>query len=294
MHRVLSHRPTIAVLVAPGMLLFTAMIFFPTAMSFYYGTTDWSGIGDYRRIGLDNYIQILFHDPTFWRSLGHAVLLAAATVFLQHPVAIFIAAVVSNLGRWEKPLRLAMFVPAVISIVVTSKMWAAVFSAQYGLLNRLLDGVGLSAWKHDWLGDPKTAIWAIIFVVMWQGFGYAFLLYYAGLQRIPDELYEAARIDGASTLKLYTRIVVPLLAPVMRVAIVIAVITCLKQMETVFLMTNGGPGDSTQFLGNYLYTKAFSASQFGYGNALSGLFVLICLAVTIALNRWLSRDVGEF
>ena len=294
MHKVMSDRRTIALLVLPGLLLFIGIVYFPVVMSAYYGMTDWQGFGTTHFVGLKNYTQILLRDSAFWRSLGHALLLAACTVFLQHPFAIFTAALLTHCTtRWEKIFRTIFFIPTVISVVVTAKMWAAVFSAE-GLVNKALAGVGLVAWKQDWLGNPKLAIWVIIFVVMWQGYGYALLLYYAGLQGIPKDVYEAAALDGAAGLRLYTRVVVPMLAPVMRIAVVVAIIACLKQMETVFLMTNGGPGNATQFLGNYLYTTAFSASLFGYGNAISVIFVIFCLVITVVLNRVMQRDVGEF
>lgn len=289
----MSSKRTVFTLVAPGVVLFLAMVFVPVVMSVYYGMTDWNGIGSYRMIGMENFIRAL-NDPIFWDSLWHAILLALATVFLQHPVAILLAIVITHCGRWERVFRTIYFIPAVISVVVVAKLWQAVFHPNFGLLNKGLELVGLDAWKHDWLGDPDTAIWAIIVTVMWHGFGYALLLYYAGLQGIPRELFEAGKIDGAGTIQLYTKVVIPLLSPMARVAITIAVITCLKQMEIVFLMTNGGPFDSTQFLGNYLYKTAFSSSLYGYGNALSVLFVIFCLVITVLLNKALKRDVGEF
>lgn len=294
MHKVMSDKRMILLLVLPGLLLFVGVVYFPVFMSGYYGLTDWHGYGVPHLIGLKNYVDVLFNDAAFWRSLGHALLLAAATIVLQHPFAIFTAILLTHCTtRWEKLFRTILFIPTVISVVVTAKMWAAVFAPQ-GLLNKLLDALGLATWKLDWLGDPHVSIWVIIVVIMWQGYGYALLLYYAGLQGIPRDVHEAAQLDGADSWRLYTRVVVPMLAPVMRVAIVVAIIACLKQMETVFLMTNGGPGDATQFLGNYLYTKAFTASLYGYGNAISVIFVAICLVVTLVLNRALQRDVGEF
>lgn len=294
MHKVMSDRRTIALLVIPGLLLFVGIVYFPVVMSAYYGMTDWKGFGATHFVGLHNYVQILTKDAAFWRSLGHAVLLAACTVFLQHPFAIFTAVLLTHAtARWEKIFRTIFFIPTVISVVVTAKMWAAVFSAE-GLVNKVLTGLGLAAWKQDWLGNPKLAIWVIIFVVMWQGYGYALLLYYAGLQGIPKDVYEAAQLDGADKFRLYTKVVVPMLTPVMRIAVVVAIIACLKQMETVFLMTNGGPGNATQFLGNYLYTTAFSASLYGYGNAISVIFVIFCLVITLVMNRVMNRDVGEF
>ncbi|MCR8657206.1 carbohydrate ABC transporter permease [Paenibacillus endoradicis] len=294
MHQVLSNKRTIFLLVVPGFLFFLFMVCIPIAMSVYYGMTDWRGIGAYQMVGFDNFINILTHDKVFWRSLWNAVLLVIATVALQHPIAILFAILLTHMGKWEKLFRVLFFIPAVISIVVTSKLWSAIYHPNFGLLNKVLESIGLASWKQEWLGNPDIAIWSLIITIMWQGFGYALLLYYAGLQGIPEDLYEAAKLDGANHVQLYMKIIIPLLAPMMRVAIILAVITCLKQMETVFLMTNGGPGESTQFLGNYVYKAAFSSSLYGYGNAISVLFVIFCLILTVIMNKFLKKDVGEF
>jgi raffinose/stachyose/melibiose transport system permease protein len=294
LHKLISDKKTIFLLVAPGFLVFLFVICLPIVMSAYYGMTDWRGIGSYNFVGLDNFMQIILHDRVFWRALWNALLLAAATVFIQHPIAIFLAILLMHCGKWEKLFRVIFFIPAVITIVVTAKLWSSIYHPSYGLLNKVLDTIGLPSLKQDWLGNPDIAIWSIIVVVMWHGFGYALLLYYAGLQGIPKDLYEAGKLDGASNVQLYSKIVIPLLKPMMRVAIVIAVITSLKQMEVVFLMTNGGPGNSTQFLGNYLYKAAFSSSLYGYGNAISILFVIFCLILTVFLNSSLKKDVGEY
>lgn len=270
------------------------MVCIPIGMSVFYGMTDWRGIGAYQMVGLDNFIQVLMHDKVFWLSLWNAVLLVLTTVLIQHPIAILLAILLTHLGRWEKLYRVLFFIPAVISIVVTSKLWSAIYHPNFGLMNKVLEGIGLANLKQEWLGDPSIAIWSLIVTIMWQGFGYALLLYYAGLQGIPNDLYEAAKLDGANNVQLYGKIIIPLLAPMVRVAVVLAVITCLKQMETVYLMTNGGPGESTQFLGNYVYKAAFSSSLYGYGNAISVLFVIFCLILTVILNKLLKKDVGEF
>jgi len=294
MHKLLSNRITIFTLVMPGLLLFLFMVCVPIVMSAYYGMTDWKGIGAYQFVGMNNYVKILLHDTVFWRSLLNALLLLAVTLLIQHPIALLFSIFVTHSGRFEKLFRTVFFIPAVISIVVTSKMWVSVFHPNYGMLNKVLESAGLASWKQDWLGDPSLAIWCVIFVVMWQGFGYALLLYYAGLQGIPKDLYEAAELDGAGRVKLYTKVVIPLLTPMVRVAVVIAVTACLKQMETIFLMTNGGPLNTTQFVGNYLYKTAFTSSLYGYGNAISVIFVLVCLLLTVAMNSAFKKDVGEF
>jgi len=168
------------------------------------------------------------------------------------------------------------------------------FSAQFGLINKVLGKIGLSHWQQDWLGDPNTAIYCIIFVAMWQGFGYAYLLYYTGNKGIPSDLYEAAIVDGANKLQYNLKVALPLLMPIIRVNLILAMVAGFKQMETVFLMTGGGPFNSTQFLGTYLYFKAFRDGLFGYGNAISILFILFCLVITLLMNRFLKKDVGEF
>ncbi|MFC5647694.1 carbohydrate ABC transporter permease [Paenibacillus solisilvae] len=291
MHKILSDKKTIIWLVAPGLLLISLLIFIPIAFSFNYSLTDWKGVGTYQYVGFSNYADIFGGDSIFWKSLLNSILLAAGLILIQHPFSILIAMLVQYCGRYEKFLRICIFIPAIISTFVTTKLWTSIFDTQFGLLNRLLDIVHLPDWKQDWLGDPVWAIICIIFVCMWQGFGYAFLLYYAGIKGVSKDLHEAAMLDGASQFQLNMRIVFPLLMPVIRVNLVLAVVSAFKQMETVYLMTGGGPANSTQFMSTYLYSKAFRESLYGYGNAISILLVVICLIVTVIMNRALSREV---
>lgn len=286
MKKVLGNKWVIASLLLPGMCLFALVVIIPIIYSVYLGSTDWAGIGQSNFVGIDNYIEILFDDKVFRKSVFNALLLAVTLVVVQHPFAIFMAALVDKVGgRWEKIFRTIFFIPCVISIVVTAKMWVSFLDPQYGFINTLLDTIGLGEWGRAWLSDPLTARWAIIFIVMWQGFGWAFLLYYSGLKGISNEMYEAAKIDGAKTFQLYWHVVLPLIRPIMKVAMLIAIISAFKQMETVFLTTNGGPGNLTQFIANYLYITAFNSYEYGYANAISVIFVVICLIVTGGFNK---------
>lgn len=296
MKKTLRKNATIFSLVFPGILIFILATLAPIILSFYYGMTNMTGNSlQFDFIGITNYIQILTKDNIFWVSLLHAFILGIATIVIQHPICILLAIALDKIGnKAEKIFRVLFFVPCVISIMVTSKMWINILSPGYGLLDKLLDMVGLGFAKQTWLGDPKFAIWSIGGIVIWQGFGFGLLVYYSGIKGIPEELYEAGRLDGATGMKLYTKITMPLLAPVMKVAVTMAMIACLKQMETVFLTTNGGPGNSTQFLANYLYTKAFSSFEFGYANAISVIFVIVCMIVTFLTNKLLKDEVSEF
>lgn len=293
MTKLFGNKWAIFLMVLPGLAFLLFAMVVPVIMSVYYGMTDWSGIGKMNFIGFSNYADI-FKDGAFWISLKNAILLTIVTIFIQNPFAIVIGIMLLNCKKGERAFRTIYFIPAVISIVVTTKLWVNILNPNYGLLNKFLKLIGLGFLKINWLSDVHTAIWSVILIVIWQGLGWAILFYYGGLVGIPKELQESARIDGASGIKLYTKVVLPLMRPVITSTLIIALISCLKQMETVYLSTGGGPGDVTQFLANYLYTQAFVAGKYGYGNALSVVFVIICVLGTVFLNRLFKKDVGEF
>ena len=291
-----ERRAVIAALVLPGAAVRVFALVVPLGFSVYYSLTDWAGFGEYRNVGLDNYREILTEDPVFWRSLWNVGLLMVATIFVQNPVAFAIAAVLSKISvRVSRALRTAYFVPAALSLVIVAKLWVELFKPNAGLVNKLLIAVGLKSLAMSWLSDPRTAVWAVIWIIVWQGFGWALLFFYAGLMTVPREIEEAARIDGASWFQVYTRIIIPYLAPVISAVIVIDVVSSMKQMELIYLSTAGGPGQLTQFIGVYLYQKAFVAGEYGYGNALSVVFVVISIGLTLIVQRALRalpREVG--
>jgi len=248
----------------------------PIGFSVYYSFTDSTGLGDYQNVGFENYRTILTDDPVFWRSLRNVVLLIVVTIFVQNPIAFVLAAVLSRLSaRLSRVLRTIYFVPAVLSLVIVAKLWVDVFNPTFGILNKVLHAVGLGALATSWLSNPST----------WQGFGWAVFFYYAGLMTVPRDLEEAARIDGASGFQLYVRVIIPHLFPVIATVIVIDVISSMKQMELIYLTTAGAPGQLTQFLALYLYQKAFVAGEYGYGNAVSVLFVVISVGFTLIVQR---------
>ncbi|WP_339315369.1 sugar ABC transporter permease [Paenibacillus sp. FSL R10-2734] len=294
MHKVLGDKLWIAILITPGLFFFIFLICVPIGVSVFYSFTDWDGISSYKMIGFQNFIDIFTADPVFWKALWHSLLLGILAIIIQHPIAIFLAVLIQHAGRLERPMRTILFIPSIISAFVTSQLWVSIFSTQLGLINRILDQVGLSSWKQDWLGDPSLSIFCIILVVIWQGFGYGFLLYYSGLKGIPKEIHEAATVDGASTFRYTVSISLPMITPIIRIAVVLAIISGFKQIETVYLMTGGGPANNSQFIAMYLYSKAFREALYGYGNAISVVFVTICLAITVILNKLIKKDVGEY
>jgi len=286
MKQIFNNKPVTAALVLPGIAIMVFAMIIPIGFSVYYSLTDWSGIGEFKWIGLQNYADILTTDGTFWRSLANVGLLILVTVFIQNPLAFALAAVLAKLTpKWSQFFRTVYFIPAVLSVVVITALWTNIMNPSFGILNKFLTLFSVNAVTISWLGQPATALGSVIWIIIWQGFGWALLFFYSGLMTVPAELEEAAKIDGAGRWMTYTRVILPYLFPMISAVVVIDVISSLKQMEIVFLSTGGGPGDLTQFTAVYLYQKAFVASQYGYGNGLSVLFVVVSVGLTLIVQR---------
>jgi raffinose/stachyose/melibiose transport system permease protein len=289
MKKLYSNKWVIFSLVLPGVLVFLFAILAPICLSVYYGFTDYSGM-EAHVIGFKNY-QDLFHDSAFGRSLLNSLLLAIGFICIQHPLAIIVAAVLDKLqGRAEGIFRCIYFIPNVISVAVIAYLWKFIYNPDFGLLNNLLKAFGFQG-QVNWLSQ-QNAIWSVLLVLIWHGFGWGMLIYYTGIKNIDPVLYEAASIDGAGWWTTFFRITLPLMKPVIQVNVTMAIISALKQMETVYLLTNGGPSNSTQFAANYLYQQAFKAFKYGYGNAIGVIFIIICIAATIVLQT-IFRDKKE-
>lgn len=290
MKKLYSNKLVIFSLVLPGILVFIFAILAPICLSVYYGFTEYSGMGQAKWIGLENYMALM-HDSSFGRSLLNSLLLAIGFICIQHPIAILVAAVLDKLaGKAEGFFRCVYFIPNVISVAVIAYLWKFIYNPDFGLLNNILSAFGYHE-KVNWF-SPDMAIWSVLIVLIWHGFGWGMLIYYTGIKNIDPVLYEAAAIDGASWSTTFLRITLPLMKPVIQINVTMAIISALKQMETVYLLTNGGPGDATQFAANYLYQQAFKAFKYGYGNAIGVVFIIICILTTVGLNTlFRNRDV---
>ena len=290
MKKLYSNKPVIFSLVLPGLLVFLFAVLAPICLSVYYGFMDYSGMGKATPIGFENYVN-LFHDSAFGRSLKNSLLLAIGFICIQHPLAILVAAVLDKLqGKAEGIFRCIYFIPNVISVAVIAYLWKFIYNPDFGLLNNIAKAFGHPG-KINWLSQ-QNAIWSVLIVLIWHGFGWGMLIYYTGIKNIDPVLYEAASIDGANWWTTFFKITLPLMKPVIQINVTMAIISALKQMETVYLLTNGGPNNSTQFAANYLYQQAFKAFKYGYGNAIGVVVIVICVLATVALNT-IFRDKQE-
>lgn len=281
----LSNRKTVFLLVAPGLLLLAFAILVPIVLSGYYSLVRWDGFGEARFVGLQNY-RLLIQDEIFWRSIGNFFVLLFATVFIQNPIALIVAAVLTKLSsRQSHVYRTIFFIPAILTVVLVTSLWVNLLDANFGFVNKMLVAVGLENLTTSWLSNPSTALGSVVFIIVWYGFPWALLFYYSGLVTVPGQLEEAGIVDGANRFQVYTRIIIPYIMPVIQSVIIIDIISCLKQMEVVYLSTGGAPGSRTQLVANYLYQEAFVASRYGYGNAISVVFVIFGLAFTLLIRR---------
>jgi raffinose/stachyose/melibiose transport system permease protein len=266
----------------------------PLVISVYLSLFRWTGYGPMQFIGFDNYARIA-GDRLFWRSVLNVFLLIAVTIGIQNVFALFIASLLKGLSsNTSQILRTIFFIPATLSLVVVTRLWVMVYNPTFGMLNKIIQGLGVSGFEVAWLGNQKTAIWAVIWIMIWQGFGWALLFLYSGLMIVPREQEEAALVDGANKLQMQRHVILPAMMPVIQSVVIIGIVSSFKQMEMVFLSTEGGPGGTTQFLANYLYVRAFKFGEYGYGNAISVLAVLLAVFVTIIVQRVFRKSLENF
>ena len=293
MDRMMRNKWVIAILIIPGLASFIFAVLAPIFLSVVFSLSDSSGIGKFNFIWFENY-AVLLKDKTFRVALLNSLLLAAGFILLQHPLAILTASILDRLGgRAESFFKTVYFLPNVISIAVIATLWRYIYNPTFGLFNVIARAFG-GAGDINWLG-MGNAIWSVLLVLIWHGFGWGMLIYYTGIKNIDPTLYEAAAVDGCDSKQAFFLITLPLMKPVIQVNVTLAIIAALKQMETVYLLTKGGPGNETQFMATYLYKQAFQAGNYGYGNAISVIFAVICLLATALLNRIFRKkpDEGE-
>lgn len=281
---------TIAMFILPCLLLYAAIVFAPIALSFYYSMTEWSGIGLPKFIGIQNYVQLFTKDPIFWSSFNRTLLFALFSV-LEIPFALFLAMLLSRVVRKPNFLISSYFLPVILSVAVVGQLWKSIYNPASlgGMLNKLLLSLGLDSWALNWLTDPNTAIYAVIFVALWQFLGYHVLIQFTGVQNIPSDIYEAAKIDGAEGLKADWHITLPLVMPVFKISVVLAVIGSLKALDLIMVMTGGGPANFTDVISTYMYNLSFLSYKYGYGSAISSVLVVLCLVFMILINLIFKR-----
>ncbi|GGI44503.1 sugar ABC transporter permease [Paenibacillus marchantiophytorum] len=263
--------------VLPGLLLFLFAVVVPLAMGFKYSFTNWDGLSDkFRYIGWDNYVHAVT-DSDFWRALINTFKYAIILTLLVNVIALLLALVLDQFLKFRNIFRTIFFLPSVISIVLSGFIWSYNYSKGLPNLFHLFGNDNVTSP----LGNPSYALWGIIVIAVWQGIGTPMIIFIAGLQNIPAELVESAKMDGAGVLHTFRHVTLPLIAPSVTINMVLVLTGALKVFDLVYVTTNGGPAFSTDVLSTFIYRASFTSLKGGYATALSMIFFLILVVVTL-------------
>ena len=262
-------RVEIALLVGPALVLFLGFVILPVLLAAVYSfynlpqAFQWDDLADPERfVGFENYARAL-NDPTFIKSIGNNFFILALSLLIQGPLAIAIALLLNRKLRGRGALRLLIFVPYVLAEVIAGLSWKLLLQPQGGV-NAMLEAVGLGALQQNWLADPSIALWTMFAILTWKYVGFAILLMLAGLQGVPEELAEAAAIDGASWWQIQRHITIPLLGPTIRIWAFLSIIGALQLFDMVWVTTRGGPLGATSTMATYMVEKGQFGGQPGY------------------------------
>ncbi|MCQ4207532.1 carbohydrate ABC transporter permease [Streptomyces longispororuber] len=277
----------------PALILFGALVLAPIMYALYVSLFNWGGFGsptDYT--GLDNYSRLI-KDPVFLGDLWRGLLLVGFSVLIQLPFALAMAVLLNQKLRGRAVYRMLFFAPYVLSEVITGVLFSMIFAPDDGLADKVLGAIGLDGLGGLWFADQSTVMPTLFLVMTWKYFGFHMMLYLAGLQGIPAELHEAARIDGANAWERFRYITLPLLGPTVRISAFLSVIGAIQLFDLVWVTSAGGPDHASETMAITLFQYGFKRYQIGYASALSIALFLISLVFAIAYQRFVLRRDTE-
>ncbi|MFC3883646.1 carbohydrate ABC transporter permease [Bacillus songklensis] len=267
-----------ALFVGPAFLAFTIIVLIPFFTGVYYAFTDWNGVtGNIHWVGFDNFKYLFTEDKQFQKSFWITTKYTVVAIILTNIVGFGLALLVTQMLKTRNMLRTVFFLPNLIGGLLLGFVWQFIFVKGFASVGQL---TGISLFELPWLGDAKTAFWGIVIVSVWQGAGYIMLIYTAALQNVPQELIEAAKIDGANRWQILRHITMPMVAPAVTVCLFLTISWSFKIFDVNLSLTNGGPFKSTEMLALNIYTEAFVNNRYGLGEAKALIFFIVVAAIT--------------
>lgn len=277
---------TNSLFVLPALLLFVVFSVYPFFKVFQLSLFEWDGISTTMRfVAFRNYWDILTKNAAWWISIKNAVYITFLALTVQNALALGLAWAVDRNIRAGNIYRVIFYIPPILSGIVVGLIWNWIFDGNYGLLNHFLSTIGLQEMTRAWLADPKTALLSVATIHMWKGFGWGFIILLAGLQNIPRELYESARVDGAGEWYIFWRITVPLMIPVFVLVSILTILGTMQIYDLVVSTTGGGPGYNTEVPMTRLVSVMLGAGRFGYACAMGVIFGIVLLALSLIQMR---------
>ncbi|MCC6616455.1 MAG: sugar ABC transporter permease [Anaerolineae bacterium] len=274
-----------ALFLALPLAVYIAFVVFPLLSSFYYSLTDWNGFDvNYNFVGLANF-EKMFSDRLFSNAIGNTLIWTVAAIIVPTGGGLALALVLHERGIFANIYKSMFYLPIALALAVIGQIWLWIYQPNWGLINATLRNIGLENLAQAWLAKPQFALLAVILAWSWQQTALSMVIFLAGLTAIPQELIEAAHIDGANYFQRVRRVIVPLLAPASVVVIALAVINSLKSFDVLYVMTRGGPFHSSDNLAMFMYNESFQKYNMGYGSAIAVVLFLITLAVIAVYFR---------
>ncbi|MGO1073996.1 carbohydrate ABC transporter permease [Inquilinus sp. CA228] len=277
----------VVLMLVPALALFTIFVILPMGEAGFYSLFKWNGYGSPQDfVGLRNFEQLL-RNRTFWSALTNTGLIIAVSLAIQLPLALAMALLLAEKLRGRVAFRMVFFLPYILAEVATGLIWQFLYDGQYGAVALIWGWFGAQA--PFVLADRTLAMGAVLLLVVWKYFGFHMMIYIAGLQSIPSEIIDAARIDGATPWQIARRIKIPMLFPTIRLSVFFAVVGALQLFDMVMALTRGGPSNATHSLVTYLYTFGQMRMEIGFGSAVGVVLFLICVAFSLVYRRTLMR-----
>lgn len=293
MDKILGNKKNIALFVLPGLLIYFVFLLIPIiynlGISFYQ--TDLMSSAKF--IGFKNYIN-LFNDVTFRQALGNNILMVIGSLIAHVPLALFFANIIFNKIKGSHFFQTVFFLPSVICGVAVGLMWTFIYNPEFGLVNKILEMLGLGGLKQQWLSNPKTTLICIIVVVMWQFVGYHMIIQLAAMKNIPSSLYEAAEIDGASKWVQFKDITFPLIKHILKIDVVLIITGSLKYYDLIAVMTGGGPDHASELLSTYMYYQGFRNLKYGYSASIGTILLILCVLAVVLSNTVFKSEKIEY
>lgn len=279
-------RLVVPAFLAPALLFIGVYLLWPIYQSIELSFFSWNGVGAREWLGIDNWRRLV-SDSVFWLAFRNNLILITLSIAIQLPLAMALAVVLDRLrNRFGRILQAIWFIPLLLSTVAVGVLFGNVFNPLFGLVNRGLNAIGLEQFTRAWLGEPETALYAVIAVVIWQFVPFYMILFAAALGDLSEDLHGAARIDGATELQYFFRVALPALKPVIGVAVTLSVIGSLKYFDVVWVMTQGGPVNATELMATYMFRAAFRGNQMGYGATIASALFLTVLVASVLFMTW--------
>lgn len=286
MDKIFRNKVAIVLFIAPGILLFTAVLLIPICQAVYYSLCDWNALSSPKFVGLQNYIQLFTQDDTMKTALKNSIFFMIFSAVSQQLIGLLLAALLTNVKKGRNLFKNIYYLPAVLSSAALGLLWSFLFNPKMGI-NQLLALIGVKGplWLMETKGYIVLPMWVIAFVALWQYVGTTMMLYMAQISGISKSLYEASYIDGASKAKSFFHITLPLIKPMIATSLSLNCIGSLKFFDLVYNMTQGGPNHRTDVLATHLYFQGFQYFKYGYASAIGIVLLIMCLIVTFIINR---------